>query len=71
MGNTVDKFVDAIETLLDSTMIIAGREIRSFLITMTENEETKAAIRSCSSGYIINDDYKRVVLEHGALPSSD
>jgi len=71
MGNTVDKFVDAIEKLLDSTMIIAGREIRLFLITMTEDEETKEAIRSCSGGYIINDDYKRVVLEHGALPSSD
>lgn len=71
MGNTVDKFVDAVERLFESNLITAGREIRMFLISLTESEDAKDVIRSCSGGYLINEDYKRVVTEHGPLPASD
>ena len=67
----VNSFLNAIERLLDSNVITAGREIRSFLITLTEDEETKDILRSVSSGYLINEDYKRVVIERGQLPTSD
>ena len=67
----VNSFLNAMERLLDSNVITAGREIRSFLITLTEDEETKDILRSVSSGYLINEDYKRVVIERGQLPTSD
>lgn len=66
-----DDFIDAIERLLGSNVITAGREIRTFLITLTEGEETKDILRSVSRGYSINEDYRRVVIERGALPVSD
>lgn len=67
----VNNFLNSIERLLDSNAITAGREIRSFLMSLAEDEETKEILRSVSSGYLINEDYKRVVTEHGSLPSSD
>lgn len=68
---TVDNFVDAMERLLNSNVITAGKEIRSFLIGITEDEGLKDVVRSCSNGYLINEDFKRVVVEHGPLPESD
>ncbi len=67
----VNNFVNSIKRLLDSNVITAGREIRSFLITLTEDEETKDILRAVSSGYSINEDYKRVIIERGPLPNSD
>ncbi len=68
---TVNKFLDGVEKLLRSNVINAGREIRSFLITLTEDEGSKEVIRSCSIGYHLNEDYRRVVIEGGTLPVSD
>lgn len=66
--NATDKLIDGIGKLLQSNLLTAGRDIRAFLIALTENPELKEAVRTASDGFRFEEEFVRVFRDRQGLP---
>lgn len=66
--NATDSFVNGIEKLLQSNLLTAGREIRSFLILLAEDNILKETVRAVGEDFRFADEYRRIVIEKNGLP---
>lgn len=66
----LDIFVNGIGGLLESNLLSSGREIRQFLMTVTEDNTLKDILKSACAGFETEKEFSRV-LESGKLPLKD
>lgn len=66
----LDIFVNGIGRLLKSNLLSSGKEIRQFLMTVTEDETLKDILKSACADFETEKEFSRV-LESGRLPLKD
>ena len=69
--SATDKFVDGIERLFNSNVITAGKDIRSFLIELSDDEKLRDVVRTSKEGFRFEEEFRRVFAEGNPLPSQD
>ena len=69
--DSVNKFVDGIERLLKSNVITAGKDVRAFLIELSEDDKLRDVVKSSSEGFRYPEEFKRVFIERNPLPTQD
>ena len=69
--SSTDKFIDGIERLLNSNVITAGKDIRAFLIELSNDQKLRSVLTSAGDGFHYNEEFRRVFEEKNPLPSQD